>query len=115
MSVDCSASLGYGYIVDYSIVNPLELESRLCEENIELPYNLNIWDVCLQLNDYNDLSDIFIGYVLEHCDDYGFIDFNSYDINQMNEQLDNIIKVLNVDISAAKNLKPQYCLLTHRW
>lgn len=115
MSVDCSAGLGYGYIVDCSVVNPSKLEDELYEKEIELLYNLDMWDVCLQLNDYNDSSDVFIGFVVKHCDDYCFIDFDSYDINQMNEQLDNIIKVLNVDISAAKNSKPQYCLFTNWW
>lgn len=112
MSVDYSAELYYGYIFPYDEdrVNTTYLDEKsylVCDVLEFDPY-----DCWQKINAYDNNSDFIIGIKISSTMDYCVLDeyslFNRY---KYDKQLRKALKLFAVDISKAKNDKPQFYLV----
>lgn len=116
MSVDYSAELYYGYVFpqDEDKVNTKYLDEKswlVCDVLKFDPY-----DCWHKINAYDDDSDFIIGTQISSTMDYCVLDEKSlFDRDKYDKQLCGVLELFAVDISKAKNDKPQFYLVNRIW
>lgn len=116
MSVDYSAELYYGYVFphDEDRVNTTYFDEKsylVCDVLEFDPY-----DCWQKINAYDNDSDFIIGIKIDSTMNYCTLDedslFNRY---KYDKQLRKVLELFAVDISKAKNDKPQFYLVNRMW
>ena len=116
MSVDYSAELYYGYVFphDEDRINSeyLDEESWLACDALKFdPY-----DCWQQINAYDGNSDFIIGIKIGSATDYCVLDEDGlFNRDKYDKQLREILELFAIDISKAKNDKPQFYLVNRMW
>lgn len=116
MSVDYSAELYYGYIFPYDEdrVNTTYLDEKswlVCDVLEFDPY-----DCWHKINAYDNDSNFIIGIQISSTMDYCVLDEDSlFDCDKYDKQLRGVLELFAVDISKAKNNKPQFYLVNRIW
>ena len=116
MSVDYSAELYYGYVFPYDEdrVNTTYLDEKsylVCDVLEFDPY-----DCWQKINAYDNDSDFIIGIKIDSTMNYCTLDEDSlFNRDKYNKQLRGVLELFAVDISKAKNDKPQFYLVNRMW
>lgn len=116
MSVDYSAELYYGYIFPYDEdkVNTTYLDEKSWSVRDGLEFDP--YDCWQRIDDYDDDSDFIIGTNIGSTMNYCILDEDSlFDRNKCDKQLREALELFEINISKAKNDKPQFYLINRAW
>lgn len=112
MSVDYSAIVGYGYVFSQDAVKYSTLAKRAV--SVYDTVDFDPFDYFFKLNDYDENSDIFVGEVLQEVSFVAPVDIEQlYENDELPAKLNNIIEVLNLDVSKAHKPKPLCYLINY--
>ena len=118
MSVNYSAELYYGYIFPYDEdrINIGYLDEKSWSWLARDVLEFDPYDCWQQINNYDDDSDFIIGINIGSTMNYCALDEDSlFNRDKYDKQLRKILELFAVDISKAKNDKPQFYLLNNLW
>lgn len=118
MSVDYSAELYYGYIFPYDEdhINSKYLDEKSWSWLVRDVLEFDPYDCWHRINAYDDDSDFIIGTQISSTMDYCILDEDSlFDHTKYDKQLREALELFAVDISKAKNDKPQFYLVNRIW
>lgn len=112
MSVDYSAIVGYGYVFSQDAVKYSTLDERAA--SVYDTVDFDPFDYFFKVNAYDSNSDIFVGEVLQEVGYAAPVDIEQiYENDELPAKLNNIIEVLNLDVSKAHRPKPLCYLINY--
>lgn len=119
MSVDYTAKFCYGYLFSYEFIDYNDLDEKANHARKE-DYDFDPYDMYFDINAYDEKTDAFIGITLaETSSGYGlFAPINvskALDTPKNDETLDKVVKLFDLDVTRARNDKPQYYILCRCW
>ena len=118
MSVDYRAELYYGYIFphDEDHINSKYLDEKSWLVRVCDVLKFDPYDCWHRINAYDDNSDFIIGTQISATIDYCVLDEDClFDRDKYDKQLCEVLELFAVDISKAKNNKPQFYLVSKVW
>lgn len=112
MSVDYNAIVGYGYVFSQDAVKYSTLTERA--DSVYDTVDFDPFDYFFKLNAWDSNSDIFVGEVLQEVDYVAPVDIEQlYENDELPAKLNNIIELLNLDVSKAHSPKPLCYLINY--